>query len=189
MRRCTGKAAARHSRHRSSPAFRRRWSTSSRTPIPCSSASSRPSTAAATAPLFLVGDPKQAIYSFRNADLHTYLQARRLASAEHTLVENQRSNGGLIAAVNTLFGANPRAFVLDRPRLSRRARRREAAQGPARRRLGPPCADACVWTLPTDDAGVPIERRAAMAAVVERNRRRDRAAAARGARGWDAARR
>ncbi len=25
------------------------------------------------APLFLVGDPKQAIYSFRNADLHTYL--------------------------------------------------------------------------------------------------------------------
>ena len=27
-------------------------------------------------PLFLVGDPKQAIYSFRAADLHTYLAAR-----------------------------------------------------------------------------------------------------------------
>ena len=29
--------------------------------------------APAAGPLFLVGDPKQAIYSFRNADLHTYL--------------------------------------------------------------------------------------------------------------------
>src|SRR5689334_17969815 len=28
-------------------------------------------------PLFLVGDPKQAIYSFRNADLHTYLSAKQ----------------------------------------------------------------------------------------------------------------
>ncbi len=29
------------------------------------------------APAFFVGDPKQAIYSFRNADLHAYLRARR----------------------------------------------------------------------------------------------------------------
>ena len=27
--------------------------------------------------LFLIGDPKQAIYSFRGADLHTYLQTRK----------------------------------------------------------------------------------------------------------------
>src|SRR6202012_243740 len=32
-------------------------------------------------PLFLVGDPKQAIYRFRAADLHTYLAAREAASA------------------------------------------------------------------------------------------------------------
>ena len=43
------------------------------------------------APLFLVGDPKQAIYSFRNADLHTYLRARASAAAEYTLAHNQRS--------------------------------------------------------------------------------------------------
>ncbi|MGB7480417.1 MAG: UvrD-helicase domain-containing protein, partial [Burkholderiaceae bacterium] len=65
------------------------------------------------APLFLVGDPKQAIYSFRNADLHTYLQAKRRAGAIHTLAANQRSSAGLIAGLNALFSANPVAFMLD----------------------------------------------------------------------------
>ncbi len=65
------------------------------------------------APLFLVGDPKQAIYSFRNADLHTYLHAKRKTGATHTLSANQRSSPGLIAGLNALFGANPAAFMLD----------------------------------------------------------------------------
>ena len=66
------------------------------------------------AALFLVGDPKQSIYAFRNADLHTYLDAARHAGAErtHTLGANQRCVPGHIAATNALFGANPRAFVL-----------------------------------------------------------------------------
>jgi exodeoxyribonuclease V beta subunit len=64
-------------------------------------------------PLFLVGDPKQAIYSFRNADLHTYLQARSHACAEYTLTENQRACAPLIDALNGLFSANARAFMLD----------------------------------------------------------------------------
>jgi exodeoxyribonuclease V beta subunit len=63
--------------------------------------------------LFLVGDPKQAIYSFRNADLHTYLDARRIAPAEYTLVHNQRSTRPLLDALNALFGGNPQAFMLD----------------------------------------------------------------------------
>jgi exodeoxyribonuclease V beta subunit len=63
--------------------------------------------------LFLVGDPKQAIYSFRNADLHTYLQARRIAQAEYTLAHNQRSTPQVLQALNALFGGNPRAFMLD----------------------------------------------------------------------------
>ena len=64
-------------------------------------------------PLFLVGDPKQAIYSFRSADLHTYLAARREASRATTLADNQRADEALIAATNALFGANDRAFMLD----------------------------------------------------------------------------
>ena len=63
-------------------------------------------------PLFLVGDPKQAIYSFRNADLQTYLQARSEAKAEYTLAHNQRSSEPLLAALNALFAANGHAFML-----------------------------------------------------------------------------
>jgi len=67
--------------------------------------------ARAGAPLFLLGDPKQAIYSFRHADLHTYLQARAQASTQRSLTENQRSTPGVLAGLNALFGANPRGFV------------------------------------------------------------------------------
>ena len=63
-------------------------------------------------PLFLVGDPKQAIYSFRNADLPTYLQARELAGERWTLTHNQRSTPALIGALNALFGRNAAAFML-----------------------------------------------------------------------------
>lgn len=63
-------------------------------------------------PLFFVGDPKQAIYSFRNADLHTYLLAKQKATSQYSLAENQRSSAGLIAAQNALFGCNPAAFIL-----------------------------------------------------------------------------
>ena len=63
-------------------------------------------------PLFLVGDPKQAIYSFRSADINTYLAARDKADARHTLSANQRSTPGLIKALNHLFAANPAAFIL-----------------------------------------------------------------------------
>uniref|UniRef100_UPI001593B43E UvrD-helicase domain-containing protein n=1 Tax=Paraburkholderia bryophila TaxID=420952 RepID=UPI001593B43E len=64
-------------------------------------------------PLFLFGDPKQAIYSFRAADLHTYLAARERAGARYTLAVNQRSTPAIVEACNRVFGANPRAFVLD----------------------------------------------------------------------------
>lgn len=62
--------------------------------------------------LFLVGDPKQAIYSFRNADLHTYLKVREQVTERHTLRHNQRSVAGLIEGCNALFGCNAGAFIL-----------------------------------------------------------------------------
>ncbi len=52
---------------------------------------------------FLVGDPKQAIYSFRGADIFTYLRAKESAQHIHTLTTNWRSHPKLVAAINTLF--------------------------------------------------------------------------------------
>ncbi|MEA5098061.1 MAG: UvrD-helicase domain-containing protein, partial [Burkholderiaceae bacterium] len=63
-------------------------------------------------PLFLVGDPKQAIYRFRNADLDTYLSAKQQTSAIYSISHNQRSTQGLIGALNDLFSANQQAFML-----------------------------------------------------------------------------
>ena len=54
--------------------------------------------------LLLIGDPKQAIYSFRGADIHTYLHARNTALAPTwTLSTNYRSTHGMVHAVNRLF--------------------------------------------------------------------------------------
>ncbi|EKE84447.1 exodeoxyribonuclease V subunit beta [Idiomarina xiamenensis] len=54
--------------------------------------------------LILVGDPKQAIYGFRGADIHTYLQARELTQGRHyNLPRNYRSSAALVEAVNALF--------------------------------------------------------------------------------------
>jgi exodeoxyribonuclease V beta subunit len=53
--------------------------------------------------LFLIGDPKQAIYSFRGADIFTYMIASRDAQNRYTLTTNWRSEVNLIASVNQLF--------------------------------------------------------------------------------------
>jgi exodeoxyribonuclease V beta subunit len=63
--------------------------------------------------LFLIGDPKQAIYRFRGADLHTYLLAKRTAHCRYTLRQNFRSETPLVAGVNAVFARNPRAFLAD----------------------------------------------------------------------------
>jgi exodeoxyribonuclease V beta subunit len=66
---------------------------------------------AATARMFLIGDPKQAIYGFRGADIFAYLKASDEAKNKFTLGENWRSEPELIGAVNALFenGADRRA--------------------------------------------------------------------------------
>ncbi|AYH41966.1 exodeoxyribonuclease V subunit beta [Azoarcus sp. DN11] len=52
----------------------------------------------------LIGDPKQAIYAFRGADIFTYLRARRDAGGRlFTLGTNYRSTDGMVAAVNRCF--------------------------------------------------------------------------------------
>ncbi len=65
--------------------------------------------------LFMIGDPKQAIYSFRGADVFTYIKARRATARRFSLSRNWRSAQSLVRGVNALFeGSGGRAFVYER---------------------------------------------------------------------------
>ncbi|MEW9809353.1 MAG: exodeoxyribonuclease V subunit beta [Candidatus Symbiodolus clandestinus] len=63
--------------------------------------------------LLLIGDPKQAIYAFRGADIFTYMQVRRIVESHYTLQINWRSGRSLVNAVNQLFQQAPAPFVFD----------------------------------------------------------------------------
>jgi exodeoxyribonuclease V beta subunit len=56
------------------------------------------------ATLVLIGDPKQAIYAFRGADVQAYLLAQRVVGSEWTLDVNWRSDQALLEAYDALFG-------------------------------------------------------------------------------------
>ena len=65
--------------------------------------------------IFLVGDPKQSIYSFRNAEVQLFFRAAYgiplpsggfLPLSHHTLTTNFRSTGKLIRWTNDLFGSS-----------------------------------------------------------------------------------
>ncbi len=62
--------------------------------------------------LFLIGDPKQAIYSFRGADIFAYKKAKDLApeDSQFTLSENWRSTPTLVEAVNAIFSGTSGDF-------------------------------------------------------------------------------
>jgi exodeoxyribonuclease V beta subunit len=66
--------------------------------------------------LVLIGDPKQAIYGFRGADVHAYLEAKASASVVRTLPTNHRSDAGLLDGLAALLGGaalgDPRIRVL-----------------------------------------------------------------------------
>ena len=55
------------------------------------------------ASLVLIGDPKQAIYAFRGADVHAYLAAGKVAGTHRTLGTNRRCDAPLIAAHGALM--------------------------------------------------------------------------------------
>jgi exodeoxyribonuclease V beta subunit len=61
-----------------------------------------------------VGDPKQAIYAFRGADVFSYLGAvKDVGDRKHSLTTNWRSDAGVVHAINTLFSLQERPFILD----------------------------------------------------------------------------
>nr|WP_320011586.1 exodeoxyribonuclease V subunit beta [uncultured Desulfobulbus sp.] len=63
--------------------------------------------------LCMIGDPKQAIYSFRGADIFTYMRAREETdpASRYTMETNYRSTPAMVEAVNAVFGLRSDAFV------------------------------------------------------------------------------
>ena len=63
--------------------------------------------------VYVIGDPKQAIYGFRGADVYAYLQAReqleKTGATTVPLRENFRSTGDMIDACNLIFDQNAAA--------------------------------------------------------------------------------
>ncbi|MCX7088233.1 MAG: UvrD-helicase domain-containing protein, partial [Methylococcales bacterium] len=68
--------------------------------------------AVASHTLYLIGDPKQAIYKFRGADIYSYFSAQQHAEHHFTLGFNWRSHPQLVTAVNTLF-QRQHAFLVE----------------------------------------------------------------------------
>jgi exodeoxyribonuclease V beta subunit len=66
--------------------------------------------------LVLIGDPKQAIYRFRNADVAVYNSAKALVASRwpdrlYTMEVNHRSDAALIDALNQMFALQPDVFL------------------------------------------------------------------------------
>ncbi|MFT4993727.1 MAG: exodeoxyribonuclease V beta subunit [Paraglaciecola sp.] len=78
--------------------FKGIYGTASHSPAPC---------------WIMIGDPKQAIYAFRGADIFTYIEAKQLVGSEQqfTLNTNWRSQGKLVEAINGLFTASEQGFL------------------------------------------------------------------------------
>lgn len=64
--------------------------------------------------LFMIGDPKQAIYKFRGADIFTYIQAKRQVDGIYSLDTNYRSTASMVEAVNRIFTFAEAPFIFDK---------------------------------------------------------------------------
>jgi exodeoxyribonuclease V beta subunit len=115
-------------------------------------------------PVFLVGDPKQAIYSFRHADLHSYLRATRWAGRQWSLTDNQRSSERLLSGLNRLFGGNARAFILPEVRYRHSGFGEKPREDFDDRSL--PRAPLQIWRLP-DGSGDGLPKALAKVEAVE----------------------
>jgi exodeoxyribonuclease V beta subunit len=109
---------------------------------------------------FMIGDPKQAIYSFRGADLFSYLRARENARNRFTLTRNWRATPALIKALNTVFGRRARPFGYEQIPYEKALAGRDDPN--------PPGAPFRLWYLTTPQAEEGIQRPLSQEAATER---------------------
>ncbi|WP_337243393.1 exodeoxyribonuclease V subunit beta [Luteimonas sp. gir] len=106
--------------------------------------------------LFLIGDPKQAIYGFRGGDVQTYLLAARDAIAAPPLDRNFRSRPSLLAAIEALYAQAGEAAFFDRQIRFHRVLPGTKRTDADFQRAGAPAPALMLWQAPAppaDDAG------------------------------------
>lgn len=114
--------------------------------------------------LFLIGDPKQAIYSFRGADIFSYMDAARKVASRHTLIENWRSSPELLSAINTIFSNVTHPFIYDEiPFSASRPGRGRTATSPLGNSPSPPLR---VWFVDSE-TDKPVTKATAMQRIAE----------------------
>jgi exodeoxyribonuclease V beta subunit len=115
--------------------------------------------------LLLIGDPKQAIYGFRGADVAVYARAAAQVAPDRrfTLDTNRRSDAPLVASLNQLLGQAP--DVLEHPEIRVepvRASHPARIHGPA----GEAVAPVTLRWVAGEDPGTALGGRAAEAQLV-----------------------
>ncbi len=124
--------------------------------------------------LLMIGDPKQAIYSFRGADIFAYMQARTDAGAarRYSLDTNWRSVTPMVDGVNALFARRNPAFLFGDAIEFHPVK---AAGGADDKRLqedGQPPVPIEFWALPAGDKGKPLGKGVAGDLTLEQTARR-----------------
>lgn len=103
--------------------------------------------------LCLIGDPKQAVYSFRGADIFSYVRAKRHVgpSNTYTMDTNWRSSSGLVDAVNHLFANHPYPFIFHQDIAFHRVRSGPEADAKPLKLDGRPKAVLTIRFLPSSE--------------------------------------
>jgi len=101
--------------------------------------------------LFMIGDPKQAIYGFRGADIFTYMQAREQVHSHYTLGTNWRSSDAMVSAINNVFQNSPEPFIYNDSIPFEPVHPSPGAAGKRLYHRGQPLPAMTLWLQPADD--------------------------------------
>ena len=106
---------------------------------------------------YYIGDPRQAIYGFRGADIHAYLEAAKQCDTRFSLNHNWRSTPQLVDALNALFQRQPQAFLLDNidapdVKAALAAETGLKLEADSRSRSHP----LKIWSMPEDQRSIPL---------------------------------
>lgn len=116
-------------------------------------------------PVFLVGDPKQAIFGFRGADVFAYLAAGKDAGPPCTLDRNWRSVPGLVQAMNGLFGGVRVPFLF--PEIAFHPVRPVEKEREGLAVAGDVAAPLRIWCLTRADESKPMSKERATVAAIQ----------------------